>query len=105
VTTTILDVGMSPTDILPIWVDWTPWLSGERAQGGTLPVITSSSWAVESGAWTGLVVLGSPPPALAGKITTAWISGGVAGGRYVVVNTIETDLGHVVSRAIRVVVS
>lgn len=103
-TPTILEIRMSPTDILPLWCDWGPWLSGERAQGGTLPVITTSSWSVEAGAWSGLGVLGSPAPTLVGAVASAWISGGAV-GRYVVVNTIETDLGHTVSRGFMVVVS
>jgi len=104
-TRAILEVGKGPIDILPVWLSWAQWLSGEAAQAGTTqPTITSSAWSVEGGDGD-LEVLSDPAPSVSGGTTGAWISGGTSGQRYRVVNTIETSAGHTVARAIAVVVS
>lgn len=61
--------------------DWTDFLSPSDA-------IATSVWAADS------VALVLTNPAIAGAITTIWVSGGVAGQQYRVSNTITTLLGR-----------
>jgi hypothetical protein len=69
-------------------IDWSAWLrTGET--------ITVSTWAVQSGLTKGA-------DSVDGAAAIVWISGGNAGVRYVLTNTITTSAGRRDARSISV---
>lgn len=97
-----LTVYKSSTDILPVFADWSGWLTREGTSLGTTVTISTSSWSIEG---SGVTLLGSPAPAVSGSITSAWLDGGTSGTRAYAVNRITTSAGHDVSRSITVVIT
>lgn len=77
-----------PNAVLDYSFDWSDWLRGD--------VITASTWAAPAG-----ITVDSST--FAGSLTTAWISGGVDGTSYDIVNHITTLAGRAEDRTIRIV--
>lgn len=93
-------VTKSAGDTLPIWIDWSVWLASETTQLGLSVTLLTSMWESDD-----VTVLGSPAPELNGSVTSCWLSGGtVAWQGTLVTNTITTNRGHTISRAITVMV-
>lgn len=76
----------TPGAVLDYSIDWSDWL----ATGET---ITSSTWVVNDG-----VTLSAQSSA--GAVQTIFVSGGIDGRQYVLINFIETNQGRKDSRAI-----
>jgi len=72
-----------PSDIKDYAIEWEDLLA---AEGET--AIASSTWSASSPA--GLTVLGSPASAVVGTMAIVWVSGGTAGTKYELTNTIVT---------------
>ena len=56
--------------------------------------ITASEWRVDDDAEDALVIGASPAPSFTDTTATCWVSGGVEGGNYRLVNTVETAGGR-----------
>jgi len=80
-----------PQARLDFAVDWSAWLP----EGDT---ITSSLWLVPDD-------LATDTPSIDGSTTVVWISGGVAGRTYQVINRVTTDEGRVDDRTLRITVT
>jgi hypothetical protein len=76
-----------PDAVLDYNFDWTPWLAGDT--------ITSSSWVAESG-----ITVDSD--GFTATMTTVWLSGGAAGEKYEITNTIGTSNGRSEDRTFRI---
>lgn len=74
---------LDPDAVLDYTIDWSDWLTGSE-------VIDTSAWTVDP---TGELTIGSDSYAPSTTTTTAtvWVSGQVAGHRYVLTNEIATD--------------
>lgn len=74
-----------PSDLKDYTLDWADVLTAESETA-----ITSSTWSASDPA--GLTVLAAPPhlPQLVGTKAIVWVSGGTAGVRYSLTNTIVT---------------
>lgn len=66
-----------PDAVLDYSFDWSNWLGSD--------VIDSSSWTISSEDLTKVSTT------IDGGITTVWLSGGVAGKRYLIMNHIKTQ--------------
>lgn len=79
-----------PDALVDYGCDWTAWLESDA--------IMTSSWSVivPAGAPAGshLIILGSPPAEINGKVTRVWVSDGVAGVIYELRNRITTVAGR-----------
>jgi hypothetical protein len=92
----VLSVTKNTEAKLPVWMLWSPWLTGEQEQLGGGPLtITSSTWLVEAATGdTTLAVAVSPAPSINGGTTQCWVEGGTRGVVYRLVNRINTSAGH-----------
>jgi len=74
-----------PTDVKDYAIDWATLLTAENETA-----ITSSAWSASDP--SGLTVLAVAPylPQLVGKKCIVWVSGGTAGTKYSLTNTIVT---------------
>jgi hypothetical protein len=84
--TTILEA-KDPSDLKDYAIEWSAVLTGESETA-----ITTSTWSVSDP--TGLTVLSASPhaPYIASNTkAVVWVSGGVAGTRYSLTNTIVTS--------------
>jgi len=78
-----------PDSILDYTIDWSDWLGSDT--------IISSNWTVPTGITQGSV-------SNTDTATTIWLSGGVVGKTYSVVNRIETAGGRTDDRTITIVI-
>lgn len=78
--------GKDPSAELDYSVDWVTWLAGDT--------IANSSWTVSA---TSLVIITDVNTTTS---ATVWLSGGVAGKRYLVTNTIITVGGRTDQRTL-----
>jgi hypothetical protein len=76
-----------PDAVLDYQVDWSSWLNGDT--------ISTSSWTVPQG-------LSKESDSKSTTATTVWLSGGVAGQSYSVVNHIVTAAGREEDRTIKI---
>ena len=76
-------IDKDPDAVLDYSIDWTNWLE-------TADALSTSAWVAE----TGLTVDASPAPSILGGVTTVWLSGGSAGQKYEVTNSIVTTGGR-----------
>lgn len=76
-----------PDAVLDYRIDWTTWLDGDS--------IVSSTWTAESG-----ITIDSFTDSATNS--TVWLSGGSAGERYAVTNSIVTTEGRKDDRTIRI---
>lgn len=83
-----------PEAVLEYTVDWDDLAleSGET--------ISTSAWAVSPAESPGLEVASSPSPSNTDGTATAWVTGGVVGHVYRLVNTITTSLGRTYEQSI-----
>jgi len=79
----------APNEVLDYSLDWSGWLKGD--------FITNSSWATPAGLGEVLDLFGA-------SLATVWLSGGVEGVSYDVVNHITTAGGRQAERTIRITV-
>lgn len=80
-----------PSAVLDYAIDWATWL-------GATDTISASSWTVPSG-------ITRDSDSSTGTKATIWLSGGTAGKRYEIVNSITTADGRQDHRTIVIVVS
>lgn len=76
-----------PDATLDYAIDWTSWLKGDAIQ--------SSAWTVPAG-------LGSSGAVVGGSMVGIFLSGGVDGTTYDVVNQVTTQGGRIDKRTIRI---
>lgn len=76
-----------PDEVLDYGFAWTAWLGGDT--------ITSSTWVVPVGLTKGTDTFDA-------STTTVWVSGGVSGSAYTVVNRVVTAGGRTAERALRI---
>lgn len=81
-------IAKDPSAILDYPMDWTDWLQDAE-------IITASQWTVPTG-------LTAANPAYSTKATTVWLSSGIPGEVYTVVNRISTSEGRTDERSFRV---
>lgn len=77
-----------PSDVLDFQLDYSVWLNSDT--------ISTSSWDAESG-----ITVDSDTKT--DTTTTVWLSGGAAGRRYIVTNTITTVGGRTKQQSINIV--
>ena len=86
-TTNILEP-KDPSDLKDYGIEWSAVLAAESETG-----IATSTWSVSDP--LGLTVVSAPPHlpyiSLSGTMTVVWVSGGVAGNKYALTNTIVTS--------------
>jgi hypothetical protein len=75
--------------VLDYELDWSTWLGAD--------VIVTSTWVVAVG-------LDEVRDSYDNTTATVWLSGGVEGGRYLVNNTITTNLGRTETKSFLVVI-
>lgn len=76
-----------PDEVLDYGFDWAAWLEGDT--------ITSSTWVVPVGLTKGSDTFDATS-------TTVWLSGGVSGSVYTVLNRVVTAGGRTAERALRI---
>jgi hypothetical protein len=76
-----------PNAVLDFGVRWTKWLDTDT--------ISASTWIVPTG-------LTADSDSFTDTVTTVWLSGGVDGSSYDIVNRITTAAGRVDDRTIRI---
>lgn len=74
-----------PQDVADYYVDWTATLTPDA------DTIASSTFTVTDGS---VAIAPNPAPAIAGMITSLWLTGGVLGERCRIVNHIVTAGGR-----------
>lgn len=72
-----------PSDVKDYAIEWEELLTAESET-----TIASSTWSASDPA--GLTVVAAPAPSIVGTQTIVWVSGGTAGVRYALTNTIVT---------------
>ncbi len=93
------DFNKDPGSTLDYGLNWDAPLSDENAV--VQDSVTKSTWSVVASI-TGIEIEESPPPSFNGNETRVWLSGGVDGENYDVVNRIETLNGRVYERTIQI---
>lgn len=78
-----------PSDVMDYMLNWATWLAGDA--------VATSSWEAESG-----ITIDSSP--FTATTATVWLSGGSAGRRYTVTNTIVTLGARTKQQSIRLAV-
>lgn len=78
-----------PAETLDYDLDWTLRLAGD--------VILSSVWTSQPG-----IALAVVSSSFLGPITKIWLSGGVIGQTYTLVNTITTGLGDIMDESVQI---
>lgn len=83
--TSAIKAAKDPSDIKDYDIDWADVLTGESETA-----LTSSTWSASDPA--GLTVLAAPPylPSIVGTKCIVWVSGGTAGTKYTLTNTVVT---------------
>jgi hypothetical protein len=74
-----------PAEVLDFQVDWTTWLQGDS--------ILTSTWTVATG-------LTKDSESNTATTATIWVSGGVVGNAYKLINAITTNGGRTAGRAV-----
>ena len=85
----------TPGETLDYAINWAQWLA--LTPDDTTDTIDTSTWAVPDG-------LTQESNAKTDTKTAIWLSGGTAGERYEVVNTVVTDGGRTAQRRLHIVV-
>jgi hypothetical protein len=87
-----------PAAKLDYLFDWSAWLpSGDT--------ISTSSWAIDPPVPDGsLAIAGSPAPSNTTTTTTAWLTGGTLGQKYILRNRVVTVGGRTEDKSAAVVV-
>lgn len=87
-----------PASTLDYGRDWTLWLGGDT--------ITESTWRVEGPAAVDpdvpLAIDGTKADTFDGKQTKVWLTGGVPGVTYALVNRIQTAAGRIDERTLQI---
>lgn len=80
-----------PQAVLDYSVDWSVWLGDDA--------ISAATWAA-----SGVTILDDPAPSVAGKVATAWVSGGTPGQRASITCHVVSALGREDDRTIGLIV-
>ena len=75
--------------VLDYELDWSTWLTADH--------IISSSWVVPTGITKGSDVYDN-------TTSTIWLAGGIEGGRYLISNTVTTNLGRTETKSFLIVI-
>ncbi len=86
-------ISKDPADVVDVLADHSAQMTLDD------DTITASTWRVDG---DGLEVETNPPASFTDTTATVWISGGLAGVAYPLVNTITTEGGRTYERTIRV---
>jgi hypothetical protein len=77
--------------------DWSIWLP-------TGDTINGSTWAIDVPGDGALAIAGSPAPSFTTTTTTAWLTGGTLGQKYVLRNRVTTVGGRTEDMSVAIVI-